>query len=596
AASAWAVEPSTTTNDLYAVWSQSAQLVYAVGAGGTLLVRDSSGWHQDSTAMGVVSGELHGVWGSGAEMWVVGGSSGQAVAYHFQDGWSAASLPAGTGELRGVFGTSVNDVWMVGKSGALLHWDGSSFTVGPSSTDDFTAVWASPSQVYVAASSGKLYALSSMALTPLDLGDNANPLTAIFGFAPDDLYVVGNGGAIFHGGPVSFVRQYSDAPTSLAGVAATSPLDVYAVGTRGAILHTGSGTGPSPTDGGVVPDLGVQACAATTVSTLASGMGPPDAGPTDDAAVNFQYPEAMAYDGNVLWVIDATGSLFEVSPSTGAVSPVNLQGATLPGALHMVAYPHISPTGGPDGTGLWVAVSGNNSIVSLIPSGSGLVVSLAYGAGPGFRDGVSDGAQFNNPIGIAIDPGANNLYVADANNYAIRKIDLKTQLVSTLAGSGSSATAVDGTGDTVGDGGVLAPGTARFQNPYDLAYDAQTAKLYLSDAGALRQVDPVSGDTLTLATPSVATPFAFGALAGDGHGNLYSSVGGALVRFSAVTRTSVSLVTGASGTVADGNGCAASLGSSVEALVADPLGQRAWTSEIEALTGAIHAITFPPAP
>lgn len=53
--------------------------------------------------------------------------------------------------------------------------------------------------------------------------------------------------------------------------------------------------------------------------------------------------------------------------------------------------------------------------------------------GLGFRDGSVTEAQFNQPHGIAIDKEG-NIYVADTGNHRIRKIDIRTNMVTTIAG------------------------------------------------------------------------------------------------------------------------------------------------------------------
>lgn len=71
------------------------------------------------------------------------------------------------------------------------------------------------------------------------------------------------------------------------------------------------------------------------------------------------------------------------------------------------------------------------------------VTTLAGNATSGSVDGTGTSASFNSPYGITTD--GTNLYIADTNSYAIRKIVISSGVVSTLAGSGSSGSA-DGTG------------------------------------------------------------------------------------------------------------------------------------------------------
>ena len=84
-----------------------------------------------------------------------------------------------------------------------------------------------------------------------------------------------------------------------------------------------------------------------------------------------------------------------------------------------------------DGT-LFVADGGDSNRIRRIgPDG---VVATWAGSVEGFRDGAGAAAAFNTPSGIALD-GAGNLYVADTGNHAIRKI-APGGLVTTLAGTG----------------------------------------------------------------------------------------------------------------------------------------------------------------
>lgn len=80
----------------------------------------------------------------------------------------------------------------------------------------------------------------------------------------------------------------------------------------------------------------------------------------------------------------------------------------------------------------YIADTGHHRITGF--SGGG-IVTRTFGSGlRGFSDGPADTAQFNNPRGIALD--GDNLYVADTGNHAIRRIDLSSGQVTTLAGNG----------------------------------------------------------------------------------------------------------------------------------------------------------------
>lgn len=95
----------------------------------------------------------------------------------------------------------------------------------------------------------------------------------------------------------------------------------------------------------------------------------------------------------------------------------------------------------------------------------------------GFLDGTLDAAQFNKPHQMCVD-SENNLYVADTGNHCIRKINLKTGFVSTVAGIPQSAGYANGTNES-----------AKFNEPVGLAIDIDDI-LYVGDSKnhAIRRV------------------------------------------------------------------------------------------------------------
>lgn len=87
-----------------------------------------------------------------------------------------------------------------------------------------------------------------------------------------------------------------------------------------------------------------------------------------------------------------------------------------------------------DSSGSRIAISdtGHNRII--VVSKEGLVLKCIGNGRPGLQDGRYIETSFNAPQGLCWAGEA--LYFADTENHAIRKIDLKTELVTTVAGTG----------------------------------------------------------------------------------------------------------------------------------------------------------------
>lgn len=90
-----------------------------------------------------------------------------------------------------------------------------------------------------------------------------------------------------------------------------------------------------------------------------------------------------------------------------------------------------------DGERLFIADSGHHRIVVSRLSGD---VQQVIGTGkPGLTDGSFEEAQFFAPQGMTLDSENQLLYVADTENHCLRQVDLKSQQVKTIAGTGEQS-------------------------------------------------------------------------------------------------------------------------------------------------------------
>jgi sugar lactone lactonase YvrE len=122
---------------------------------------------------------------------------------------------------------------------------------------------------------------------------------------------------------------------------------------------------------------------------------------------------------------------------------------------------------------LYLALREGNAILRI----DARTQTLHRVAGTGEQGYAGDGgpalaARLGGPKGLAWSPG--QLFVADTENHAIRRIDLQTGIISTVLGTG-----------TKGDGPETSPLECRLSRPHGLLADA-AGTLYVTDSEAHR--------------------------------------------------------------------------------------------------------------
>ncbi|MHB1927374.1 MAG: esterase-like activity of phytase family protein [Leptospirillum sp.] len=240
----------------------------------------------------------------------------------------------------------------------------------------------------------------------------------------------------------------------------------------------------------LVLGAGIQA-QAVTVSTIAGAFHERGAldGPGREARFEFPQGIVAAPDGTI-YIADTGNDLIRKISSNGlsASTPtpahlrhLNVDVENVAGSEHRARYrdgvgPNArfnNPEGlaiSPDGKTLYVADSRNN-MIRKIDLATKTVSTIAGHTFPSSGDGVGKSAGFESPRGLAISPDGKTLYVADSGNNMIRKIDLATSTVTTLAGAGKLT---PGHADGVG-------AQATFLEPRSLAISADGQVLYIAD-------------------------------------------------------------------------------------------------------------------
>ena len=194
--------------------------------------------------------------------------------------------------------------------------------------------------------------------------------------------------------------------------------------------------------------------------------------------------------GNLYFADSECGCIRWVDASTGTVSVVvgrRLDGDDGPAAAVKLCGRAVALDAADN---LHIADAGNDRVIKVDAS-TGNVSTVAGTGEKGFSGdgGPAVAAMLHRPRGVVFD-AAGHLYIADRGNHRVRKVDVSTGNISTVAGTGER-----GFG---GDGGPAT--SAMLADPDWMALDI-AGNLYIADAGnyCIRKVDAATGDISTVA-------------------------------------------------------------------------------------------------
>ncbi len=236
-----------------------------------------------------------------------------------------------------------------------------------------------------------------------------------------------------------------------------------------------------------IADTGNRRLRLVTISTgnitTHAGTGASGSGNAFRTSATFSWIYDVATDSsNNVYIADRANSLVRLlTASSGQVSNImgpNVAGVSI-GAVEGVSV---------DSSGnLWAASHSAHRVFRRTSSGTGSVFAGSVTLGFGGDGGAATSARLSNPRDAAAD-SSGNVYIADASNHRIRRVDTSGN-ISTFAGTGTAS--------STGDGGAASSATLNF--PEKLALDSSN-NIYIGERGGnrVRKID-TSGNISTIA-------------------------------------------------------------------------------------------------
>jgi kumamolisin len=205
------------------------------------------------------------------------------------------------------------------------------------------------------------------------------------------------------------------------------------------------------------------------VTTFAGKAGTSGTTNGTGGSARFNFPAGVAVDssGNV-FVADSNNNQIRKITAAGVVTTI-AGNATTAGYLDgsgTTAEFNFPAAIAVDSAGNLYVADANNNVIRKVTQ-AGVVTTLAGSSLAGVLDGTGAHARFNYPSGIAVDT-AGNVFVADTNNDAIRKIT-PDGVVTTVLGQPGNQGSADGLGNV-----------AQLNQPYGLVVDA-SGNIFIAD-------------------------------------------------------------------------------------------------------------------
>jgi len=234
----------------------------------------------------------------------------------------------------------------------------------------------------------------------------------------------------------------------------------------------------------------------TGIVITVAGNGSNNCGGDEGAATSAELfdPNGLTIDGlGNIYIADTWNNrVRKINIVTGIITTMAGNGSSVyagdGGLATLAGLPQPSGIAVDTAGNIYIADSYNNRIRKVNAS-TGIITTVVGNGSAGYSgDGAAAvSAELNNPSGVAVD-AAGNIYIADANNYRIRKVNVSTGIITTVAGNGLRS--------NIGDGGLAT--LAELIDIGGVAVDA-AGNIYVSSGTTIRKVSASTGIINTVA-------------------------------------------------------------------------------------------------